>query len=340
MGLAAAIVVIAGMKAAASIVGPAFLALILGIGIHPLQLWLRGRGWPSWACVITALVAIYGILIALVGGLVLSIARFATTLPTYQAKFDELIGQGQRILTEQGVGQDQVQKALNVDTNRVFSVASTLLGSTLSVMSALVFVVTLLLFVVIDAAGYERRHAALRALRPDIAQALEGFASGTKKFLVVSTIFGLIVAALDGVALWALGVPLPLLWALLAFITNYIPNLGFVIGLVPPAILALLEGGPGLMLIVIAVYSVLNFVVQSVIQPRFVGQTADLSVTWSMLSLFFWGWVLGPLGALLAIPLSLLAKALLVDIDSSNRWIDVLLKAEAPRDQRSGTPTR
>ena len=91
--------------------------------------------------------------------------------------------------------------------------------------------------------------------------------------------FGLIVAMLDTIFLAFTPVPVPLLWGLLAFITNYIPNIGFVVGLVPPAILGLLEGGPWLMVLIIAVYSVLNFIIQSVIQPKFVGDTVGLTGT-------------------------------------------------------------
>jgi predicted PurR-regulated permease PerM len=110
-----------------------------------------------------------------------------------------------------------------------------------------------------------------------------------------------------------------------AFITNYIPNVGFVIGLVPPALLGLLEGGPQLMLLVIVVYTVLNFVIQTVIQPKFVGDAVGLSGTVTFLSLIFWSWVLGAVGALLAVPLSLLVKALLVDVDPRSAWLRPLL---------------
>ena len=137
--------------------------------------------------------------------------------------------------------------------------------------------------------------------------------------------FGLIVAVIDADFLWLVGVPLPLLWGLLAFITNYIPNVGFIIGLVPPAILALLEGGPRLMAIVIVAYSVINFIIQSIIQPKFVSDAVNLSLTLTFLSLVFWAFVIGPLGAVLAIPLTLLAKALLLDVDPSTRWISSLL---------------
>jgi predicted PurR-regulated permease PerM len=93
------------------------------------------------------------------------------------------------------------------------------------------------------------------------------------------------------------------------------PNIGFIIGVAPPALLGLLTGGPSLMLIVIAVYCALNFVVQSIIQPRFIGDAVGLSVTVTFLALVFWTWLLGPLGAILAIPLTLSAKAVLVDVD-------------------------
>jgi predicted PurR-regulated permease PerM len=134
----------------------------------------------------------------------------------------------------------------------------------------------------------------------------------------------LIVAAVDTGFLWLVGVPLPLLWGLLAFITNYIPNVGFIVGLVPPALLALLQGGPRLLIIVVVAYSVINFIIQSIIQPKFVADAVDLSLTLTFLSLVFWTFVIGPLGAVLAIPLTLLAKALLLDVDPNTRWISSL----------------
>ena len=136
----------------------------------------------------------------------------------------------------------------------------------------------------------------------------------------VSAGFGLIVAVIDGVVLYFMGVPGAFVWAVLAFVTNFIPNIGFVIGVIPPAIIALLEGGPGLMVSVIVVYSVINFVIQSVIQPRVVGDAVGLSPMLTFLSLVFWTWVVGPLGALLAVPLSLLTRALLVEADPRTRW--------------------
>jgi AI-2 transport protein TqsA len=261
IGLAAGVIAVAGIKAFSSVIGPAFLALMLTVAIHPLHKWLHRKGVPAWLCVVATLSVVFGILLGLVAALVLSIARFATILPAYQEKFDDLVQQARQLLEARGVGSGEVEKALNIDANRVFSIVTAILDRTLGVFSGVLFIVALLLFMATDAITYERRLEILQRMRPDIASALTTFSVGIKKYLLVSTVFGLIVAALDAGALWLIGIPLPILWGLLSFITNYIPNIGFILGLIPPALLGLLEGGPGTLLLVIVVYGVLNFVV-------------------------------------------------------------------------------
>ena len=130
-----------------------------------------------------------------------------------------------------------------------------------------------------------------------------------------------------------MGVPGAFIWAVLAFVTNFIPNIGFVIGVIPPAIIGLLEGGPAMMIGVIVVYSVINVVIQSVIQPRYVGDAVGLSPTLTFLSLIFWTWVLGPLGALLAVPMSLFFRAILVEADPAAAWMRPLISGD-PEDER------
>ncbi|WP_238705979.1 AI-2E family transporter [Serinicoccus marinus] len=133
------------------------------------------------------------------------------------------------------------------------------------------------------------------------------------------------MALLDVIALVWLGVPLALAWGVLSFLTNYIPNIGFVIGLVPPAVVALLANGPVNALLVVVVYSVLNFVVQSLIQPKFTGDAVGVTPTITFISLVVWAWVLGPVGALLALPATLLVKAVLIDADPAARWVNAFL---------------
>jgi AI-2 transport protein TqsA len=155
---------------------------------------------------------------------------------------------------------------------------------------------------------------------------------------VVTTIFGLIIAVLDGIALAWIGIPLAVLWGVLSFVTNYIPNIGFILGVAPPALLGLLGSGWRGMLLVIVVYTLINFVVQSLIQPRFVCDAVGLSTVLTFVSLVFWSWVLGVLGLLLAIPATLLVMAVLVDTDPKAGWAAALLRAPERRKRDRPTP--
>ncbi|WP_072806729.1 AI-2E family transporter [Rhodococcoides yunnanense] len=331
LGLAAIVVCVAGTRAFSGVVGPTFLALMLTVAVHPFPEWLRRKGFANWLATLVAILVVYAILGTLVLSLVISTARLATILPSYADDFDSVIDNIRKLLTDNGIGQQQIHDLLSkVDASTVLGLIDELLVAVLGIFSNLLFVLVLLLFMAVDASSYSPRMTALVRSRPDIAGAFRSFSSGTRTYLVVSTIFGLIVAVIDAGALWAMGIPLPILWGLLSFITNYIPNIGFVIGLIPPALIALLQGGPTLMIAVIVMYSVVNVIIQSIIQPKFVGDAVGLSVTLTFLSLVFWAWVLGPLGAILAIPLTLMAKALLVDIDPATKWADVLLASGSP----------
>jgi AI-2 transport protein TqsA len=326
LGAAASVIVIAGLKSISEIVAPAFLALVLTIGVHPMRGWLVRRGLPKWAATIVMIVVVYAILFGLAVSLVVALARFATLLPTYQEDMTRLVAEATTWLNSVGVGETQIKAVENVfDPGQLVGLFSSLLGGLLGVLSDLFFIITLLLFLAFDATWFPSSLSAAEQSRGGLVAALVSFAAGTRRYLVVSTIFGAIVAVLDFGLLYLLAIPVPLLWGLLAFITNYIPNIGFVIGVIPPAILGLFEGGLRGGLEVIVGYSVLNVVIQSVIQPKYVGDAVGLSTSLTFLSLVFWAWVLGALGALLAIPLSLLTKALLVDVDPSTRWLVPLL---------------
>jgi predicted PurR-regulated permease PerM len=281
---------------------------------------------PGWLATTAVIVTVYLVLVVLVLSLVVSVARLAELLPTYQQDLQTLVSDATTWLGRFGVDQQQITTMMNaVDPSRAIGWVSDIFGGLLSVLSDLFFLVTLLLFLAVDGVALPVKLHAIDGAHSRFAEAMAAFAVGTRRYIVVSTVFGLIVALLDVGLLYALGIPLPWLWGMLAFITNYIPNIGFVIGLIPPVLLGLLENGWSGALAVIAGYCVLNVLIQSVIQPRFVGHAVGLSTSLTFLSLVFWAWVFGPLGALLAIPLSLFAKAVLVDADPRNRWLTPLL---------------
>jgi AI-2 transport protein TqsA len=331
LGLSAAVIVGAGIWAASWLIGPVFLALTIVIAVSPLQSWLLRKGMPRWAATGALIVVIYAMLLSLFLVMVVSVARLADVLPEYADRARELVDDAVNAMAKFGVEPDDVETVANsLDPGQLVGLVGSILSAMGSIVSSIIFLFSLLLFLSFESTSAGKRLTVIAEDRPRVAVALGEFAKGTRSYLIVATVFGLVVAVLDTVALALLGIPLPVLWGLLAFITNYIPNIGFIIGLLPPALLGLLDGGWGKMLAVIAVYGGLNFVVQSLIQPKFVGNAVGLSSTVSFLALLFWAWLLGPLGAILAIPLTLLAKALLVDVDPDAKWADALLGMQRP----------
>lgn len=344
LGSACAVVVVAGLRGVAEIIGPVFLGLMLAVTVSPITEWLRRRGAPAWLAMTATTTTVYLGLFALGGAMLVSVARLIDLLPEYQAQFATLREDLVNTLGGLGIDVEQLRSVLaSVDSGSLVHLVEVFFGGFAGLLTNSVFLLAVLLFMCLDTVHFPERLRATVGERPQVVEALRSFAQGTRRYLLVSTVFGLIVAAFDTAMLWALGIPLPLLWGLLSFITNYIPNIGFIVGLVPPALLGLLEGGPELMLWVVALYCVVNFIIQSVIQPKIVGDEVGLSATVSFLSLVFWAWVLGALGALLAIPLTLLAKGLLVDIDPSTSWLNRLLAggplSKKPAGSRSGLPS-
>lgn len=323
--MAAGVVVIGGLRSSSELVGPIVLALVVTVAVHPMRSRLERR-LPRWASTAVMVVAVNVVMVGLAVALVAAVARFGTLATSYHDDFSRLVQDVTAWMHHLGLsGRQTTTVDRGLDLSRLAEIVTAALSGFFGALSSLLFIVALIFFMTIDGGTIPVRLADAALVRPRFIAGLLDFAHSTRRYLLVSTAFGFAVAVFDTLALIVIGVPAPLVWGLLAFLTNYIPNIGFVIGLVPPAVLALLDGGVGEMLVVILVYCLLNLVIQSVIQPRVVGGAVGLSTTLTFLSLVFWSWVLGPLGAILAVPMSLLVKATLVDADPDNDWLRPLV---------------
>ncbi|UUT36286.1 AI-2E family transporter [Microbacterium elymi] len=322
IGLAAAVVALAGLYLGRDIAGPLALGAVIVIICEPIRSPLERRRWPRWAAT-TAVIAVgYLILIALALLLVFAGIQFARLVADYA---DALRASGSALVDWlDSLGLDsQVSgaTAAALEPSSILSFVSSLGGTVVGIVTALFFVFAYVVFMAADAARYGTAEASFGSgIRPALVR-IRRFNTGVRRYYIVNASFGAVVAIIDGLALWAVGVPAPVVWAILAFVTNFIPNVGFIIGLIPPAVLALVVGGWPLMLAVIAIYCVVNVVLQVFVQPKFVSDAVNLSLTLSFFSVIFWTFVIGPLGAILSIPLTLLVRALVLEGDPGSRWL-------------------
>ena len=326
--LASMVIVAAGLREVSSIVAPSFLVLTLVITVQPLRTILVRHRIPSWLASIVGLLSVYALLVIVLGSVVWTLTRLVETLPAYAEEFTNLFNSGLDQLSRFGVETTDLRNLIaGFNLSSFAGLASQVLSTITSGLSLLALLVAMVVFITFDAAGFNERIALLGEHRPKIANALTDFAYNVRKYWVVTTIFGLIVATIDVVALWIIGVPLAVTWGVLAFVTNYIPNIGFLLGLIPPTLIALLDEGWGAALAVVISYSAVNFVIQTLIQPRFTGDAVGITSTVAFLSLIIWALILGPLGALLAVPATLLVKSLLVDHSDRSGWLGALINA-------------
>ncbi|MFP3464663.1 AI-2E family transporter [Leifsonia sp. SIMBA_070] len=318
--LAASVVVAFGMGAIAGILAPTLLALVLTICAQPVRVWLERHGTPSGVATGAVALTVFALLAGFIGLLIVAMAQFIGMLPQYKPQLQQFGDQLAQWAETIGLGPQQVQQIkAGFDPSQFVGFFSGLLGSALSLTAFLVVVLTMLILMPADAAYTPTLLKQLEPARPNLVFALSSFGHGVRRYMVVTTVLGLVQGVINGLALWVLGVPAALLWAILSFLCSFIPNVGYFLALIPPLVFGFLTGGWPTVIAIIVIYGVVNAIVQSVIQPKVVGNAVALSQTLTFFAVLFWAVVLGPIGAILAIPITLLVRAVLVDADPRSR---------------------
>ncbi len=311
-----------------SVVAPIFLGANLLIAAYPVYTLLLKIKTPRFVAAIATGLTVLLVLFLGVAALVWSGSSMISKLTSYSDQFTDLYNDTIALVSRLGFDEQQLLEQLKtISPSNVLGVVRGLVSNLSSAGSLILVVLVILVFMVMDLPSMAERMKLTNRLHPAFTGNLETFVAGIRRYWLVTTIFGVIVAVLDGLALVVLGVSLPIVWAVLSLITNYIPNIGFVIGLIPPALLALVEQGPVTALLVVLIYSVLNFILQSIVQPKFTGDAVGITPTVSFISLLLWAAVFGPLGALIALPFTLMIKAMLIDNDPKTRWINAMIAA-------------
>src|SRR5215207_7976451 len=320
LGLAGAAIVVFGVAALRGVVAPVFLALVLTICVHPLRVWLVGIGVKRGVATVTAILAVFALIAGFVALLIISVAQFTTLLPQFAPQIEAAAANISAALESLGIGDAQVDTILSgLEPQNLVDFATGLLGGIAGIVGTLVVLFTVLMLMVMDATYAPAILTQMQPRRPYLVSALVVYTNSVRRYMVVTTGLGIVQGVFNWIVLLVLQVPGALLWGLLSFLCSFIPNIGYFIAIIPPLVFGFLVGGWPTVIAVVVVYGLVNAVVQSIVQPRVVGNAVALSQTITFVSVLFWAVVLGPIGAILAVPLTLLARTVLIDADPKLR---------------------
>lgn len=322
--LAAFIIIIAGLHAASALIVRFLLAMLIAFICAPIFFKLNRIGLPEWLSLSIVLVLILlfgGGMAALIGS---SINDFTNTLPVYQENLQNLMDNSVTFLNSIGI-EVSPRTMLNIfDPNMVMNLMGNLLSTLTGMLSDSVLIVLMVIFMLLEAYSVPLKVGMIWGAESTLLGEIKKFTSGMQRYIFLKTIISLATAIFIGGALLLIGVDFALLWGLLAFLLNYIPNIGSIIASIPPILLSLFQLGWAPCLEVTAVYLAVNNVIGNFLEPRIMGKGLDLSPLVVFISVIFWGWVLGPIGMLLAVPLTMSAKIYL-ERKESTHWIAQML---------------
>ena len=328
VGFAAVIVIIYGMQMAKDLLVPFLIAVFIAlISVRPM-LWLQKKRVPSF---LAALMIVSAILMILGGvGTILgsSIAEFTAALPGYQAQLDVIVDGVFDFVVKHINGDESIESLGDmIDPGWAMGLAATFLNSLRGVLTNTFLIVFTMIFMLLEVSSVDTKISAAFGRSADSLERPREFLHNLGRYLGFKTIVSTATGICAGILTSSLGLDFPLLWAMLAFLLNYIPTIGSIIAAVPAVLLALVQLGPGAAGATAIGFAAINVVFGNVVEPRLMGYGVGLSPLIVFVGLFFWGWVFGPVGMLLSVPLTMTLK-LILESEERTRWIAILIGSE------------
>jgi len=326
---AAFVVLIAGMQAAASLLVPFLLAAFVAIICLPLLHWLTVKLHVSSALsvlLITLLIVFVSLSVgAFVGS---SVADFSHNLPSYQQRLQLLTAHAVHWLGGMGIVMSSQTVLDALDPSAAMGMAGKVLSGLGNALANTFLIVLTVIFLLMEASALPHKWAAMGEQAPSVQQ-FEAFVKSVSSYFAIKTWVSLATGVFIAIWLAVLGVDYPLLWGVVAFIFNFVPNIGSMIAAVPAILLALVQLGSTDALLAGLGYVIANVVMGNIVEPKFMGKGVGLSTLVVFLSLVFWGWILGPVGMLLSVPLTMIIK-LGLESRPDTQWMAIILGPDVP----------
>ncbi|MDJ0812067.1 MAG: AI-2E family transporter [Desulfobacterales bacterium] len=327
IGLACFVVVSAGIQAAAQILVPFLLSVFIAFSCTPLLTWLQKRGLPTGVAVILIMVVISTGVLIVISFVSSSISEFTRRLPGYQTLLVERFSTYLLVFEKFGLNISDEVVLEYFDPRAIMRLAGAALLRLRGILTNTFFILLTVVFILLEASSFPRKLAAISGGPEGVSRKYEEIAAKIKRYLAIKSGTSLATGALIALLLYVLEVDFPVLWGLLAFLFNYVPAIGPVIAAVPALLLAIVQLEMFGVVLVALGYTVVNIAIGSIIEPRLFGREIGISTLVVFLSLVFWGYVLGPVGMLFSVPLTMIVK-IAMEGSEETRWLAILLGSD------------
>lgn len=328
VSLASLVILIAGLKIASGLLGPVLLSLFIVLVTSPLVEWLRRRRVPNWLSYTLVVLGVLVLGLLLIAFLGLSISQLTTALPAYRSLLDTQISAFIQWLSARGIRSADLLQLDIVNPSRIIQFVIAFIRGLLGTLSNIGLTLFIFIYMLVGASSFSRKLSRGLGASNPMLDRIQSFSRSISIYLFIKTGLGAMTAIGHTLLLGVLGVDFAVLWGVLSFLFNFIPNIGYIISLIPPLMLALLEFGIGKAVIVFVAYAAINNFFDVVIGPRYLGKGLDLSILVTFLAVIFWTWVLGPIGAFLALPLTVMLKKLVLEPYADTQLLAVLMGTE------------
>ncbi len=331
--IAGSVVILAGVKGAASIIGPLLVALFVAILFGMLIRWLETSGTPHWLAVTIAIVTFLAVFAGFFLLIVASFTRMVAQIPAYQANIERTLHSA---FSAAGIPLPSLSDVLTAFSDYSVEIISGLVTG----ITTLGLIIIASLFLLVEANSFTAKIERMLAGDPDMLERLSSLGKKIIDYVIIRTEVNLVTGVGIGLVIAGVGVEYAVFWGFLAFALSYIPYLGFWLAVIPPMLIAWSSLGPVPAVIILVGAAVINVVAENVLFPQAAGRGLDQSPAVVFISLVLWGYILGSIGALLAVPLTLALIMFLQSFDET-RWLAALLgPADFVQLSASEDPTR
>lgn len=302
------VIILTGIRFAADIIVPFILALFIAVVLSPLVQQMVKLRVPRVLAISLLVIIIVMAMVFLLAYLGTSLNELARTLPQYRSSLVIPLKNLEPWLVRLGIGVSVDEMVKYIDPNAAMTLITNLLAQLTNAMSSIFLLLLTVVFMLLEVPQLPTKFQQIMVRPVEGMAAIQRAIDSVSHYLVLKTAISLVTGLVVWGMLSALDVRFAFIWGLLAFALNYIPNIGSVLAAIPPIIQVLAFGGLYDALVVLAGYLIINLVFGNILEPRIMGRGLGLSTLVVFLSLIFWGWLLGPVGMLLSVPLTIIVK--------------------------------